>query len=306
MSKRPKCLVYGGSGFLGQTLCRQLIQSGFDVRSVSRSGLPAGQLQPWHHQVEWISSILGSEQSVAALDGIDIVYHLASSTYPSSSNLNMSFDLASNTQATLNILDAAVRLPIKRFVFISSGGTVYGIPQENPIKENHATNPICSYGIHKLAIEKYLYLYEHLHGLKSVILRVSNIYGEAQDCSKPLGAVAHFTHHALHGHPIEIWGDGTTTRDYIHVEDVVRALILAADYEGTHPLFNIGSGHGLSLNGLVDLIKQYATKPVAISYKPSRAFDVRENVLDIQNAWEHLSWKPIYRLDDCLRRIMQQ
>ena len=306
MSEHLQCVVLGGSGFLGQALCRRLLLAGYKVRSISRSGRPKGDFEAWHSNVEWIAAPIGSDLAIRALNDAKIVYHLASSTYPSTSNLDMSFDLESNTLATVRMLEAAVDLRIEKFVFVSSGGTVYGIPQHNPIKETHPTNPICSYGIHKLAIEKYLHLFQHLYGLRSVTLRVSNMYGETQDCTKPLGAVAHFTARILQGNPIEIWGDGTVVRDYIHVDDVTSAILAAASYSGPHAIFNIGSGEGTSLNELVKLLKTHTALPVNVNYKPSRNFDVAENVLDINLAMHELNWQPAMSLEEGLQKILEK
>jgi UDP-glucose 4-epimerase len=198
----------------------------------------------------------------------------------------------------------AVEREVRRVIFISSGGTVYGVPQQNPIPETHPTNPICSYGIQKLAIEKYLYLFRALQDLDSVVLRVSNIYGEFQNLERPLGAVSHFSHRAVEGKPIEIWGDGSIRRDYIHVDDVVSALLRAMSYSGQDHIFNIGSGQSVSLNELLDFIRRRVEREIAVIYKPARSFDVKENVLDITRAAKELGWKPSIDLETGLDRII--
>src|SRR2546427_4195460 len=200
------CVVLGGSGFLGKRFCRSLVEAGFRVRSVSRSGRPKEQPEPWWSEVEWVAAPIGTESSAKALQHADYVFHLASTTLPSTSNADPAYDLESNVVATVRILEAAVSMRVRRVVFVSSGGTVYGIALHNPISESHPTDPICSYGIHKLAIEKYLQLFRSQNRLDSIVLRVSNMYGESQDCDRPLGAVAHFTTRAVSGIPIEIWG----------------------------------------------------------------------------------------------------
>ena len=260
---------------------------------------------PWWSDVEWISADLGTETSSPALANAELIFHLASSTYPSTSNSDAAFDLESNLVGSVRMLKSAAENSVRRVIFISSGGTVYGVPQRNPIPESHPTDPICSYGIHKLAIEKYLYLYRTLKHLDSVVLRVSNIYGEFQSLERPLGAVSHFAHRAMNGKPIEIWGDGSISRDYIHVDDVVRAVLKSISYQGSEYLFNIGSGRSVSLNELLDLVRERVTESVVVNYKPSRSFDVPENVLDIERARRELKWEPKIRLEaglDCLFR----
>jgi len=305
MSNESMCVVLGGSGFLGQRLCRQLVEGGFKVRSVSRTGRPRGDAQPWWSHVEWISADVGTETSAPAMVGAEIVFHLASSTYPSTSNLDAVFDLESNLVASVRMLKTAVDCQVRRVIFISSGGTVYGVPQQNPIHETHPTDPICSYGIHKLAIEKYLYLFRALKDLDSIVLRVSNIYGEFQSLERPLGAVSHFIRRAVDGKPIEIWGDGRIRRDYIHVDDVVTVLLRSMSYEGPEHLFNVGSGRSVSLNQLLELIGERITRQIVVNYKPARSFDVPENVLDIARASKELAWKPCISLETGLDRLIE-
>jgi len=305
MSSQPTCVVFGGSGFLGQRLCRELVSRGFNVRSVSRTGRPKGEAQAWWSNIEWISADLGTETSAPAMAGAELVFHLASSTYPSTSNLDAVFDLESNLVGSVRMLKTAVECQVQRLIFISSGGTVYGVPRRNPIPEMHPTDPICSYGIHKLAIEKYLHLFRALKDLDSVVLRVSNIYGEFQNLERPLGAVSHFVHRAVSGKPIEIWGDGTIRRDYIHVDDVVDALLKSIFYRGPEHLFNVGSSRSVSLNHLLDLIRQRVAKEIVVSYKPARGFDVQENVLDSSLAQRELAWKPSITLEAGLDRMIE-
>ncbi len=305
MPKESACVVLGGSGFLGQRLCRTLVEAGFRVRSVSRSGRPKNHPEPWWSSVEWVGGAMGSELSVRALDQADFVFHLVSTTLPSTSNSDILFDLESNVLTTVRILGAAAAKRIRRIVFVSSGGTVYGTAQQELISEDHPTDPVCSYGIQKLAIEKYLQLYRLTHGLDSVVLRVSNLYGETQDCTRPLGAVAHFTSRAVRGVPIEIWGDGTTTRDYVHVDDVTNALLKCISYNGADRLFNIGSGRGVTLNQLVEMLQQRLVGPVDVNHRPRRGFDVPENVLDIRRARQELSWSPEVPLEAGLERMIQ-
>jgi len=299
------CVVLGGSGFLGQRLCQRLLSIGCNVRSVSRSGRPKGNAQSWWSDMEWVATDLGSATASAALTGAEIIFHVASSTYPSSSNSDFAFDLQSNVVGTVRLLRDACARHVGRVFFISSGGTVYGIPRQSPIPETHPTDPICSYGIHKLAVEKYLYLFRELRQLDSIVLRVSNLYGECQDLDKPLGAVSHFTHRAAVGKSIEIWGDGSIRRDYIHVDDVVSAFVKALAYQGVERLFNIGSGRSVSLNELVDLIRKRVRNRIFVSYAPPRGFDVPENVLDITRAATELNWKPSISLEAGLDRLLR-
>jgi len=241
-----------------------------------------------------------------ALQHAEFVFHLASTTLPSTSDADVTYDLESNVLATVHTLASIVSKCIRRLVFVSSGGTVYGMAQQKLITETHPTDPICSYGIHKLVIEKYLKLFRLTKGLDSVIVRPSNIYGESQDCSRPLGAVAHFTARAANALPIEVWGDGTTTRDYVHVDDVVSALTKVMFYDGAERVFNIGTGRGVSLSLLIDMLRTSLSKSVTVEYRTRRCFDVPENVLDISKAKRELSWTPEITLESGLQRMLRR
>jgi UDP-glucose 4-epimerase len=301
----PSCLVLGGSGFLGSRLCRSLVDAGFAVRSVSRSGRPKRREEAWWKSVQWIKSSIGSPSSLEAVIGCEFIVHLSSTTLPSTSNEDVLFDIESNVVSTIQVLQSAVAAKVKKIVFISSGGTVYGNATVLPISENHATDPICSYGIHKLMIEKYLQLFRSAAGLDSIILRVANIYGESQSCEKPIGAVAHFTARAIAGVPIEIWGDGTVIRDYTYVDDVVKAIMKALAYTGKEKVFNIGTGCGVSLNGIISLLQdKLLLRPVSAIYLPKRGFDVSGNVLDVARARTELGWTAEVGLNEGIDRII--
>ena len=186
---------------------------------------------------------------------------------------------------------------------VSSGGTVYGIPQAVPISETHPTDPICSYGITKLAMEKYVALYRQLHGLEGVVLRVANPFGPRQRLDAAQGVVPVFLGKALRHEPLQIWGDGSTVRDFLDVADVVAALLAVVRYKGSESLFNIGSGQGLSLNQLIAQLEQQLNRSLDVQYLPSRGCDVPTNVLCIDRAKEALNWAPKIPVADGLRRL---
>jgi UDP-glucose 4-epimerase len=222
---------------------------------------------------------------------------------PQSSNGDPVFDIESNVVGTVRLLSHAVKSGVKKVVFVSSGGTVYGPPKHIPILETHPTDPVSSYGITKLAIEKYLHLFHTLHGLEYSILRLANPFGERQRVMASQGAVAVFLGKVLNGDPVEIWGDGSVVRDYIYISDVVDALIAAASCETEARIFNIGSGRGHSLNELLDGIEQVTGRKADRRYLPGRLFDVPTSVLSIDRARQHLNWSPKVDFEDGLRRF---
>lgn len=291
---------------MGSHLSEALLAQGHAVRIFDRPNLVRFKSFQRGEPVEWVEGDFINREHVArAVSGCDIIYHMVSTTLPRSSNDNPAYDVETNVIGTLNLLEAAQKNKIRKFIFVSSGGTVYGIPQEIPIKESHPTEPICSYGIGKLAIEKYINLFHLLHGIEYCVLRLANPYGERQRIAAAQGAVVVFLDKALRNEEIEIWGDGSVIRDYFHVSDAVTALTMALGYEGNHRVFNIGSGVGHSLNEILDAIEALLGVAVKRSYLPSRAFDVPVSLLDISRAAESLNWKPQVPFIEGLSRTAQ-
>lgn len=301
-----KILIFGGGGFIGSTIADQLLAAGYSLRIFERPRVPPYRVFKPSELVEWVGGDFSSAHDVgAALLGIDAVMHLVSTTLPKGSNDDPIYDVQSNVVATLQLLDAMVHTKVSRIVFISSGGTVYGKPRYIPIDEGHPTDPLVSYGITKLMIEKYLHLYQNLHGIRPVILRVANPYGERQRIETAQGAIGVFVHRALSGVPIQIWGDGSVTRDYIHVQDVAAAFVRALHYEGTQTCFNVSSGVGVSLNELINMLSELLCHRVNVEYKPGRLFDVNLNVLSNVAASRELGWRPQVTLRSGLERTIE-
>jgi UDP-glucose 4-epimerase len=295
-----KCLVLGGNGFIGSHLVDWLLRAGHRVRVHDcRDELFRKPLS----NVEYIRGRLEDRELLRhALNSVEVVFHLIGTTLPVTSNENPIMDVQSNVVGTLGLLEECVRADVSRLVFMSSGGTVYGIPRSNPIKESHPTNPICSYGITKLAVEKYLNLFYHLYGLEYMVLRCSNAYGPRQNLWGQQGAIGVFMGKVVRGEPITIWGDGTAVRDYIFVEDVARALVLAAENPRRSLTLNIGSGLGHSLNQVLALIFAVTGRETQVRYESTRKADVPANVLDPTLAANELHWRSEIVLKEGIRR----
>ena len=298
-------LVLGGHGFIGSHLVDALLAAGHIVRCfnhphafpVDVSRLASPNFESFNGE------FLNEEDIRGAMADCDVCFHLISTTTPAPSNSNPVADIESNLVGTLRMLEHAVKAGVQKVVFASSGGTVYGIPNGSTLMETDPTDPICSYGIGKLAIEKYLQLFHRLHGLDYAILRLANPFGERQRTRSSQGAVAVFLDKALKGETIEIWGDGAIVRDYIYIADVVSALVAAADHQGAERIFNIGMGYGLSLNQVIDAIERVCGVSVSRKYLAARAFDVPRNVLDIEKASRSLNWSPQVSFEQGLARF---
>ena len=295
------CLVLGGNGFIGSHLVDQLLAEGHNVRVFDKYAeyYRKPLLSVDYHYGDFGNRGLLME----ALMDIDVVFHLISTTLPKTSNDDPAFDVQSNVVETIFLLDQCNARQIKKIIFISSGGTVYGKPAMLPIPEDSATDPECSYGITKLAIEKYLYLFWYLHKLDYCILRLANAYGERQRPTATQGAIPVFLEKTLQNDEIVVWGDGSVVRDYIYVTDIVRALIKALTYSGENKIFNIGSGQGHSLDELIHVIENVTGRSLQVKYADARSFDVPINVLDISRAKSHLDWAPMVSLLDGVARM---
>lgn len=285
-----RVLVLGGCGFIGSHVVDDLILSEHEILVFDR--YPERFRSPLPN-VTYFQADFGNrgELEEVLASGIEVVIHLVSSTTPQSSNDDPIFDVQTNLVETVALLEMCVKHHVRKVVFISSGGTVYGVPQITPVPETHPTLPLCSYGITKLAIENYLHLYHVLHGLEYTVLRVSNPYGARQDPHRKQGAVAVFMHKILKDESISVWGDGSVIRDFIHVSDVARACTSATESQfiGT---CNVGSGHGLSIKQLISALQNVTGKTGNIVWLESRNFDVPEVVLDCSRIEKELSWRP--------------
>lgn len=300
-----KCLVLGGGGFLGSHVSEAILGAGHGVRVFEKELVGKDNVAHLLPKVEWTEGDFTNEAHVKeAVRGVDWVIHSLCTTLPKSSNDNPVYDISSNLVSTIHLLEASRDAGVKKIIFFSSGGTVYGIPRYTPIPEVHPNDPVCSYGIQKLAIEKYLSLFRRLYGLDYGILRISNPFGERQRPHASQGAAVVFLNKVLKGEAIDIWGDGSVTRDYLYVKDVAGAVLKLLSYDGEERIFNIGSGKGMSLLQLIEAIELVTGRKADVRFTPARPFDVPVNVLDIGRAEKELSWRPEIVLEEGLKRTM--
>lgn len=295
-------LILGGNGFIGSHLVDALLLSGHKVRIFDR------RPEIYRLPLSGVDYRLGDWTDVStlaeALEGVDVVYHLISTTVPATSNLDPISDIQSNLVNTVRLLQLMVQKGISRIVYLSSGGTVYGIPNLVPIPEVHPLRPICSYGIVKVAIENYLFMFQSLYGLQPIVLRASNPYGERQGHGGVQGIIGTILQKIKSGSPIEIWGDGSVVRDFLHVSDLIN-LCLKAGESGVCGIFNAGSGVGHSIQEVIQIAEKATSSKANAVFKEARAYDVPSVVLEITKAQKELGWEPVIVLLDGVTRTWQ-
>lgn len=276
-------LVLGAAGFIGTNLSIKLAENKNDkITLVDKSKRYFSSIKKFNFpNVEIKMSTLDENEDFSILKGQDVVYHLVSTNAPTTSNKHISQDIQDNTLFSSNLFDACVKNGVKKVVFLSSGGTVYGKEAECPLSEDTPTDPISSYGVQKITIEKLLYLYSYMHGLDYRIIRLANPYGPYQRPNGELGAVTTFTYKALKGETIQIYGDGSVVRDFIYIDDAVRAIVNIVNGESEHHVFNLGCGYGTSIKEVVSTIERALNIKTDVVYKKARAVDVPINYLDI-------------------------
>lgn len=207
---------------------------------------------------------------------------MISTSLPNNSNTDISGGLVDNVVTTSLLLDACVSNAVKKVIFLSSGGTVYGISNNMPLNEESFTNPISGYGLQKISIEKLLYLYWYIHGLDYRIIRLSNPYGRYQKPNGVQGVITTFVYKIMNNQVLNVYGDGSVVRDYIYIDDAVKAIQNIVHYKGGVRLYNVGSGNGYSLNELIEMIETILGKKADIHYDKNRKADVPVNILDIK------------------------
>jgi len=291
---------------MGSHAAERLLRDGHSVRIFDKLNVDEANIASFRDRVSLMTGDFTNAADVeAALKDIDTVFHFVGTTLPQSSTENPAYDIETNVMASVRLLDACVKNGVKRIMFSSSGGTVYGIPRQTPVPEDHPNDPICSYGITKLAVEKYIALYRRLYGLDYRIVRFANPYGPRQKTHASQGAVAVFLGNVLENHPITVWGDGTVQRDYVYIGDAIDACVRLTAADHPAGIYNVGSGCAVSLNELIETIKSVTGKSITVNYTAGRKIDVTVNVLDIRKVSAALNWRPETTLADGIRTTWQ-
>lgn len=277
-------LLFGAAGFIGSNLTLHLAQNVEDKITLLDRNKELFSIPEIVNKgnIKICESMFDEDTDFdGLLKGQDVVYHLVSTTVPGTSNVQIPSELSSNVVATAKMLEACVRCGVKKVVFLSSGGTVYGKEMQCPLKESTPTYPINSYGVQKVTIEKLLYLYNYIYDLDYRVVRLANPYGPYQNPNGILGAATTFTYKALKKEEIIVYGDGSVVRDYIYIDDVIRAMSNIVEKDNKYKVFNLGSGYGTSIQQLIEVIQETLGVEVKVKYLPERKTDVPVNYLDI-------------------------
>lgn len=300
-------VVLGGCGFIGSHLCRALAAANRPLRIFDKVYADRRLIADLEGRAEIIEGDIARPDDVLqALEGAETVVNLIHTTVPGSSMLDPAYDVESNVVASVRWLVRLAETAVRRVVFVSSGGTVYGPPQCDLIDERHPTDPISSYGITKLAIEKYVAMYAAISGVEYLILRPSNVYGEGQHLHIGQGVIGVLADRALRRQPLEVWGTGESLRDYLYVGDFVAAVMRLLEYTGLRRVFNVSSGRGHSVLAILAILRSQLEWMPEIIYTPARGFDVPVNVLDSALLRAETGWEPRVPLEEGVARVVRQ
>lgn len=292
-------LILGANGFIGRNLSLRLAESVGELRGFGRSP-KAGALPP--SKIKWQEGDITDTSSIEPLiRQSDVVFHLVDSSNPGICRESgpRSEDIR---KSTARILDACVSCRVDRFVFLSSGGSLYGNTENIPTPETSPTNPISLYGQKKLDIENLLATYRLNQGLDYVAIRASNPYGAYQIGKNRQGLIGSALIAGLERRPFEIWGDGNVVRDFVYIDDLVDGIIQATISDSMFTEFNLGSGQGLSVNEVLNACDEFLEHPLERIYKEGRTQDVQKSILDISRAKSELDWKPTISLPQGIAR----
>lgn len=296
-------ILFGGDGFIGQHLQQALAGESDQIVIIGRKKrqeLPANQLfySVDEHSLDEIAASLSPDKQYRIID-------LAYATVPNTSFNDPVKDFSENLQNVINHLEFARNIRADKFIYISSGGTVYGNATDAHIPETAPNYPLSPYGITKMACERYVNLYHVLHGLPTLILRPSNVYGPYQAPFRGQGVIATALALVNKEQPLDLFGDGSIVRDFLYVDDFCAGFKELVQYAGNGEIYNIGYGAGHSIMEVITTINEVVAaenKTLKISYKPERSFDVKRNVLDIRKLSALKGWQPATSLEEGIRK----
>jgi UDP-glucose 4-epimerase len=298
-----KVLITGGAGFIGSNLVDGYLTEGYEVVVVD--DLSTGKRENVNPKATFYEIDIQNPalEEVFKKEKIDIVNHHAAQIDVRRSVKDPIFDAKVNVIGLLNLLELCIKHDVKKFIFASSGGVIYGETENLPVKETHPLLPLSPYGITKMVAEHYLRYYYTVYNLNYTVLRYGNVYGPRQDPFGEAGVVAIFINNLLEGKEPVIFGDGEQLRDYIYVEDIVRANLLCTA-RGNADIFNLGTGIGTSVNLLLHKLQRIMGTDLQPIYKPPREGEIYKNYIDSDKAAKILGWEAKISLEEGLKRTV--
>jgi UDP-glucose 4-epimerase len=299
-----KILVTGGAGFIGSNVVDALVKDGHEVAVLDN--LSTGKEENINPEVKFYNiDLLDMESLELAFREFkpDIVNHHAAQIDVRKSVEDPAFDAETNIIGSINLFELSINYGVRRIIFSSTGSELYGELSNLPASEDTPIEPLSPYGVAKYCVENYLNYFKRLYGIERVILRYANVYGPRQDPLGEAGVVAIFTGKILKGEKPVIYGDGTQTRDYIFVEDVVKANVLAL--EGKEGIYNIGTGRETSVNELTEIFSKVLGHEIKPEYAPPRKGEVSRISLDGEKAKRELGFVPNYSLPEGIRKTIE-
>jgi UDP-glucose 4-epimerase len=299
-----RACVTGGAGFIGSKLVRSLLDRGIDVRVLD--DLSVGRRENVPDGAELIvGDILEREQVLQAVDGVDVVFHLAARVAIRSSFDYVVEDTRVNVCGTASVMDAARRAgSVKKVVFTSSMAVYADSPKPDHLAESYETRPISPYGVSKLAAESLVHLMCGEAGIDSVVVRLFNTYGPGQTVSPYVGVVTIFADLLRRGESPTIFGDGEQCRDFTHVEDVVAGLLNAMDARASGESFNLGAGEAISVNQVFEAVRDALGSDLPARYEPAAKGEVRNSVADITRAAQVIGYAPQHRFETSIKQVL--
>ncbi|MCS7152220.1 MAG: SDR family oxidoreductase [Endomicrobia bacterium] len=302
-----KILITGGAGFIGSHIVDACIKRGWDVIVVDN--LATGKIENLNPAAKFYNvdiTNFNKLEEIFKKEKPSIVNHHAAQIDVRKSVANPQYDADVNIVGSLNLLELCVKYKVDKFIFASSGGTIYGeCNGKKPPKENSTPAPESPYGCAKLAAEYYIQYYSKVYGLKTVSLRYSNVYGPRQDPFGEAGVVAIFTNRMLKNEDVYIYGDGEQQRDFVHVEDVVRANLICMTENVKSFVYNIGTQKAVSVNTLFKILSKITNYKKLPIYKPPRKGELYKSFLNISKAKKELHWEPTVSLEHGLRNVVE-
>ncbi|MBE0573013.1 MAG: NAD-dependent epimerase/dehydratase family protein [Ignavibacteriaceae bacterium] len=296
-----KILVTGGAGFIASQIADAYVRDGHEVHILDN--LSTGFEKNINPKAHLIKSDISSPAilDLFAKEKFDVVNHHAAQIDVRKSVNDPIFDANTNILGTINLLQSCIKTGVKKFMFASTGGAVYGEQEYFPADEKHPTNPISPYGITKLTIEKYLYFYKNEYGLNHTILRYANVYGPRQNPFGEAGVVAIFTSKLLKNENPIINGEGKQTRDYVFVEDVVKANVITLNDENSD-IYNVGTNVETSVNELFAKLNEIAGDKASEKHGPAPKGEQARSVITSEKLLKKFNWKPWIHIDEGLRK----